>query len=105
MIRSNLTNRKRTGQCIKCGSCCRVLDWKEDLESDGTLQAMQMFGADIKKILQAVERHNVCSDLIVDDSNKTSQCAIYDKRPQHCIDFPRNEWEIDRHQCKGFKFE
>ena len=103
LIISTLTGKLRRGSCQKCGNCCTVKGgWKEDLESDGTLQAMQMFGVNTEKLLSECKGRNVCKDLLI--AKDKTICLIYNKRPKHCREFPRNEWESDRHQCKGFKF-
>lgn len=98
-IISNLSKKVRIGNCIRCGNCCKILNWKEDLESDGTLQIIKLFGVNIQEILSLLESHNVCLKL---DRNNT--CKEYKTRIEVCRDYPKNEWDIERHHCKGYKF-
>jgi len=83
-----------------CGSCCRVLDWKEDLESDRTLQIMKQFGADTDLILNTLKGHNQCSHL-----GEDNVCAIFETRPEYCRGYPKNEWERKYHLCPGYEFK
>jgi len=99
-IISNLTGKKQTGKCLHCGNCCQIKDWKNDFESDGTLQFMKILGIDTNAFLKLCKDHNKCQHL-----EKDNRCNIYISRPKHCREFPRNEWEISRHNCKGFKFK
>lgn len=99
MMKSNLTGRVRIGECIKCGNCCRVPDWKEDLESDRTLQIMAKFGADTDAILKLLKGHNKCPQL--DDNN---MCKAFASRDATCRNYPANEWELSYHSCCGYEF-
>jgi len=97
-IVSSLTGRKRAGNCLACGNCCRVTDWKEDLESDRTLQMMKQFGNDTVMILKLL-MYNQCSHL-----TKDNICTVFENRPEYCRDYPTNEWEREYHDCKGYNF-
>jgi len=99
LIISNLTGKLRQGSCQKCGNCCRVPNWKEDLESDRTLQIMKQFGADTTAILKLLKGHNRCQQLGNDNI-----CAIFKTRPKYCRNYPANEWEREYHSCSGYSF-
>jgi len=104
---------ERTGECLRCGNCCKKVVLKFGMEgatTDLEMAAAQDFlrwaalheGVSVKQINEReaeVIFEARCSALKWE--NGEAVCTIYEDRPQICRGFP----DSPTPNCPGFRFE
>jgi Fe-S-cluster containining protein len=95
----------RTGECLRCGECCRWLGWFADADVPGTVEWAEARGltvVDNGDGTLAIMLKYTCPHLVV--HNAQCACALHgDDKPEVCRRFPTSRVEL-LPGC-GFSFE
>lgn len=106
-------NKARTGQCVSCGECCRVLRITaildnalrqhgniEELKRYYSYRGMRVAGADKKTNRLFLETNITCDKLTPE--NKCGVHGDHEKMPLICQKYP---WFKDNIATCGYRFE
>lgn len=102
MTKQPKSHFERSGECNKCGECCKRLpDWK-DLD-EITKAMFRQHDPNAEEIFRNV-KHGVCDRLFI--CGLENVCIIYDEesRPQFCQNFPNHPDQIREIPKCSFKF-